>query len=226
MGIKLYSFKVGMKRMRKKEGYTQQSFVEAYNAYCEKMEIYDKDGKTPCSITLESVRNWEQGRSVPEWGTVTTICNMFGCDMDALFGNISHSTHDLEFICNETGLSENSVQKLQYLKKHTKRTKVIDFLLNSANFENSLLHYELFLENAHLLHGLRKIRTDKREAAAVEFSESGNYNVSNVPDGDENLCKMIEKHDLLCAREHLTLNEYAGFIIQEVETMAKKKGRF
>lgn len=223
MRSKLYSFKNGMKNERKKAGYTQQSFVEAYNSYCERMKIYDNDGKTPCSISLFSVQNWEQGRSVPEWGTVITICNMFGCDMDALFGNISCSTHDLDFICSETGLSEDAVKKLQYHKTHTTHSKVIDFLLKSANFENSLFHFEKFIENANLLHGLRKIRTEKREAVFAEYSESGVY---NVPDGDENLCQAIEKYDLLYSRERLTLNDYFGFIIKEIETLAKKKGRF
>src|SRR5699024_1621487 len=140
----------------------------------------------------ESVRNWEQGRSVPEWGTVTTICNMFGCDMDALFNNIPCSTHDIDFICKETGLSEKTVQKLQYIKSHTTYITVIDFLLNSINFENSLLHFEKFLENANIFYKLRKIRTEKMNEVFAEKSEDRIY---NVPDGDENLARQIEKHD-------------------------------
>ena len=49
----LYNFSVGLKKARKTKKLTQQSFCDEY----EKV--------TGSSITIETVRNWEQGRAVP-----------------------------------------------------------------------------------------------------------------------------------------------------------------
>lgn len=213
--MKLYSFKTGMKSERKKAGYTQQTFVEAYNAYCKKTG-------SDCTTTLESVRNWEQGRSVPEWETVTNICNMFGCDMDALFGNISRSTHDLEYICSETGLDETSVERLQYYKDRSEgKTRLVNFLLHSANFDNLLYHLDKFFTASHLLYNTRSIRTKRMEEAAAEYNETGAY---NPPSGDDFLAQRISEHERDYAVQRLDVNDNFGFIIKEMEKIARKKG--
>lgn len=99
MGDKLYtfSFKEGFKRARKKSGHTQKSFSEKFN------------------ISIETVRNWEQGRNVPEIETLEKLCNFFHCNADYLLGNIDCETHDNQFIHNEIGLSEKAIKELRYL---------------------------------------------------------------------------------------------------------------
>lgn len=99
MGDKLYtfSFKKGFKRARIKNGYTQKRFSEKFN------------------ISIETVKNWEQGRNIPEFKTLEKLCNFFQCDLDYLFDNLDCKDHDTQFIHDETGLSEKSIEQLRFL---------------------------------------------------------------------------------------------------------------
>ena len=76
---------------------TQEAFAEAFG----------------CNI--ESVRNWEQGRTVPETGTLFRLAEFLDCDLDYLIGRIDKPTHDLQFITDELRLSEEAVKKLMQL---------------------------------------------------------------------------------------------------------------
>ena len=76
---------------------TQEAFAEAFG----------------CNI--ESVRNWEQGRTVPETGTLFRLAEFLDCDLDYLIGRIDKPTHDLQFITDELRLSEEAVKKLMKL---------------------------------------------------------------------------------------------------------------
>lgn len=105
MGSKIYSsdntkeaLRKNLGEARKKARYkTQDVFAEALG----------------CSV--ESVRNWEQGRTVPETGTLFQIAELLDCDLDYLIGRIDKPTHDLQFITDELRLSEEAVKKLMQL---------------------------------------------------------------------------------------------------------------
>ena len=106
MGDKLYNlkegFKKGFKRARKEAGYTQQEFADAFSY-----------------VTIETVRNWEQGRNIPEIDTIEKLCGFFNCDLDYLFGRIDYKTHDHEYICETTGLTEKAVEILKLIKRES-----------------------------------------------------------------------------------------------------------
>lgn len=120
MGDKLHTFslkarfKKGFKKARKASGYTQTSFAEKFN------------------VSIDTVRNWEQGRNVPEIETLEKLCDFFQCDMGYLFGEIDCKTHNIQFIQDYTGLSERSINILQADKGvgHMHRIEVINILLN------------------------------------------------------------------------------------------------
>lgn len=99
MGTKIYrkygDFGDRLKELRKKKYRTQDDFAE------------DMD------VTVETVRNWEQGRVLPEMGTLIKISRLLDCDLDYLTGRIKCQTHDLQFIHDQTGLSEGAIRKLQ-----------------------------------------------------------------------------------------------------------------
>lgn len=131
MGDKLYtfSFQKGFKRARIKNGYTQKSFAKEFN------------------ISIETVKNWEQGRNIPEFKTLEKLCNFFHCDMDYLLNNLDCKDHDTQFIQDETGLSEKSIEQLRYLSliNNTLTTEhdlnTINILLEQLNSKyNSIIH--------------------------------------------------------------------------------------
>lgn len=106
MGDNLYSLKAGFakgfKNARKSAGYTQQSFADSFNV-----------------ATVETIRNWEQGRNIPEIDTIDKLCSIFNCDLDYLFGRIDYKTHNNKFICETTGLSEEAVETLMFIKQES-----------------------------------------------------------------------------------------------------------
>lgn len=127
-GTELHSFASGFKavfkREREKAGYTQKSFAESFD------------------VSLDTVRNWEQGRKVPEIKTIERLCAEFGCEPDYLLGRMQNSTHDIQFICQQTGLSEDAVLALSRLKEDRATMQVLDFLLtNQVVLEKIMLYF-------------------------------------------------------------------------------------
>lgn len=127
-GTKLRSFASGFKeifkRERKKAGYSQKSFAEYFD------------------VSLDTVRNWEQGRKVPEIRTIERLCAEFGCEPDYLLGRMESSTHDVQFICDQTGLSEDAVLVLNRLREDHASIQVLDFLLtNQMLLEKIVLYF-------------------------------------------------------------------------------------
>ena len=93
--MKLYSLKEGLKRARKDAGLTQA-------------ELSEKMG-----VHIKTVMNWEQGIAEPSLGTLMDLTELYHCDLDYLTGRLDQKTHDLQFIHDQTGLSEKAIEKLQ-----------------------------------------------------------------------------------------------------------------
>lgn len=53
-----------------------------------------------------------ENEKYPDLKTLIDLCHFYDCDIDALFGNLNYSKHDLKYICEYTGLSENAVNDL------------------------------------------------------------------------------------------------------------------
>ena len=99
------ALKKNLKKARKKAGYkTQEDFAKAFH------------------VSIDTVRNWEQGRGVPEIGTLLYLAEFLDCDLDYLIGRIDKPTHDLQFITDELRLSEEAVKKLMQLSDRQLQT--------------------------------------------------------------------------------------------------------
>lgn len=95
--MKLYSLSEGLKRARKEAGLTQAQLAEKYGVH------------------IKTVMNWEQGIAEPSLGTLMDLTELYHCDLDYLTGRLDQKTHDLQFIHDQTGLSEKAIEKLQSL---------------------------------------------------------------------------------------------------------------
>ena len=95
--MKLYSLSEGLKRARKEAGLTQAQLAEKYGVH------------------IKTVMNWEQGIAEPSLGTLMDLTEIYHCDLDYLTGRLDQKTHDLQFIHDQTGLSEKAIEKLQSL---------------------------------------------------------------------------------------------------------------
>lgn len=117
--MKLYSLKEGLKRARKEAGLTQADLAE-------KMGVH-----------IKTVMNWEQGIAEPPLGTLMELTELYHCDLDYLTGRLDQKTHDLQFIHDQTGLSEKAIEKLQriaFTDRATGNSQALSFMIEDPDF--------------------------------------------------------------------------------------------
>ena len=130
--MELYSFKKGLKeglkRARKDAGFTQAELAEKLK------------------VTLKTIQNWEQNvkaGTLPTMGQLLQLAEFYDCDLDYLTGRIDCKTHDLQFIHDQTGLSEEAIKKLQriaFTDRATGNSQALSFMIEDPDF-----HYLLAL---------------------------------------------------------------------------------
>ncbi len=84
------------------------------------------------AIKQATVSDWEKGKSFPPIDRLIAMSKLFGCDLGYLLCDYDERTHGAKEICDETGLSVESVERLQYVKKwgiNDTSLRVIDFLI-------------------------------------------------------------------------------------------------
>lgn len=118
-------FKRGFKKARIRAGYkTQQEFADAF------------------STTIDNVKNWEQtNRAIPEIDTIVRICDFLGCSLDYIFDRIDCKTHDAQFICDFTGLSEEAIFALSKDKENSILGYVVSYLIENGSLISALSKY-------------------------------------------------------------------------------------
>ena len=107
MEMKLYSIKPGLKAARTAAHLTQDQLAQQMGRH------------------LKTIMNWEQGIAVPEFEDLVKLADLLHCSIDFLTGRIKCTTHDAQFIYDQTGLSESAIQKLKDLKESGKNTAEI-----------------------------------------------------------------------------------------------------
>lgn len=112
----MISFKDGFKRARKGTGLSQEGFARKYN------------------FSLPTIKKWEQGKAVPEYDTLVSLCEIFQCDMSYLFYQIELPTHDLQFIHEQTGLSKLAVENLTKIHTFSNGSDFWSYILRFLNF--------------------------------------------------------------------------------------------
>ena len=73
-----------------------------------KFDMRQEDLANRLGMTTATIRNWEQGRTWPEMPDFIKLCELLECDADYLAGRIEQKTHDLNYLCTLTGLSERT----------------------------------------------------------------------------------------------------------------------
>lgn len=120
MGNKTPNFKAGLKRARKRAGYkTQEEFANGIKK------------------SIETVRNWEQGKTKPSLDDFIQLCEDLSCDADYLLDNLDEQTHDIDFICKYTGLSSDAVNYLQVMNDREQqfsllKSRPLDFFITNC----------------------------------------------------------------------------------------------
>lgn len=100
---------------------------------------------------VKTIRNWEQGICVPNVYTIIKLCDFFHCDLDYLFCRIDTTTHAIEVIEKETGLSVPAIKRLiEWNNGDSKQKKWISYISkifeskNIFNVMNSVSDYFMY----------------------------------------------------------------------------------
>lgn len=82
-----------------------------------------------CFVDVKTERNWEKDTTTPSFENIDTLCSLFDCEPDYLFGRIDYPTHEVTDIQNKTGLS---IEICEQLLSHVYLAPTIDWLLNNG----------------------------------------------------------------------------------------------
>ena len=165
MGTKLHNKR--LKEERKKKYKTQDAFAEALG------------------VSVDSVRNWEQGRILPEMGTLFKICDLLDCDIDYLTGRIGCKNHDDQFIHDQTGLSEDAIRRLrswsQEKNQRSHWAQYISDMIINGDVEMLLSHISYLIGDYKILDKLNESDADFDDVMAVQTNiASEMYYISNI----------------------------------------------
>lgn len=95
------------------------------------------DLATAIDVSLDTVKNWEQGYNYPTIDKLQDLADFFNCDYDFLFGKQAKPIKQISDISHCTGISYNSVQQLIY--DHQNNSPIVsiisDLIANKALLE-------------------------------------------------------------------------------------------
>lgn len=181
MEKKLYSLRGGLKKARKRKGIKQSDLADLMG------------------VTLKTVMNWEQGIVNPDFGTVMKLADKLNCDIDYLCGRLSESTHDIHFVHEFTGLSEEAINKIACPELNHPIGKLLSRLIEAERFENLITTYGIFAKF------LDKLKADDLDDPSPWLSLSD----SNVVLGTNQAINHFKQEATramsnLCDSEHMT----------------------
>lgn len=142
--MKLLNLKDGLKRARKNHVYINEEGKQE--------KFTQKILSETIHVSLDTVRNWEQGKAIPSLSMLLVLSDLYQCDLDYLTGKIECKTHDLQFICSQTGLTEQAAVLLQTWGNEgyngiTDLSAVLSDIITSNEFPK-MINYAMKLRNA------------------------------------------------------------------------------
>ena len=123
LSMNLYTdnLKKGLKRARERAGLTQD-------------ELAGKMG-----VSTKTIRNWEQkvkANTLPTMENLLKLADLYDCDLDYLTGRIECKTHDLQFIHDQTGLTEEAIIKIKELS--AEQLTALNQLIEHQDFKKAI----------------------------------------------------------------------------------------
>lgn len=98
-------------------------------------------------VSRQTVIEWEKGRATPKSDYLIALCNLYDRDIDYLIGRLEEPTHDIKFICDQTGLSARAVLKLKQKKRSNRMySQILSWLLESNDFDEIISRVNSFIQ--------------------------------------------------------------------------------
>lgn len=126
---------------------------------------------------------------------VIAYCTFFGCSSDYLFGFINCATHDMQFIHDYTGLSEDTIDELNNPISPKWISEILDKLIPMMTFKSVLLNISKYATDLTLKKKLE--HSYHKELKQIYSNKGGNYNGEGESERKyHELEKKIELHEL------------------------------
>ena len=147
-------------------------------------------------VNPQAVKAWESPtkRALPKLDKLLAMCELFDCDLDHLTGRLEESTHDIHFVHEYTGLSEEAIKKTSSLM-----AEVLSHMIETDNFEKLIDSYGIFLD---LLHQLDV--DDVSQLSAFELQQKGNVVLSTNEAINHFKQKVTLAMEHICDTDHMT----------------------
>ena len=135
--VKLRIIGQRIKLMRESRMITQVEFADSLN------------------VSIDSVKNWEQGYNYPALEMLIQIADYFSCEVDYLLGRINSKTNQIQAVYDLIGLSEKSIEAIQnqanllrdpFIGKESQNENK-EFLTFSLHLEEILVRYPELIED-------------------------------------------------------------------------------
>lgn len=116
---KIRIMKKRLKKAREEAGYTQEKLAEV------------------TGYSVKMIQYWEQGeKHLPKTEFLLYLTELYGVDLDYLTGRIDCKTHDLQFIHDQTGLTEEAIIKIKELS--AEQLTALNQLIEHQDFKKAI----------------------------------------------------------------------------------------
>lgn len=179
---------------RKECGYkTQYALAEEYNKrFPSSRKNRKEENSGNSSGILGTIKHYENGNynGSPKLDIVDNLCKILKCNVDYLLGNIDCKTHDIQFIHDYTGLSEDTISKLSNRISREWVSGSLDKLIPMKTFGYVLFHIFEYINKLNEEKMLKPLFLNE-----LNSNEDGNYNgESEIERKYNELEKEIEHH--------------------------------
>ena len=114
-------FAIRLKQARKEAGFsTQEDFADEYNRKFppeRRNESATRSGKYGGILGRLKGYESQSKKGGVDLETVLNMAKILGCDLDYLTGRIDEKTHDLQSVCDYTGLSATTIEHFREIKE-------------------------------------------------------------------------------------------------------------
>jgi len=132
MEYNFYEIGEKIRNLRKSQGQSQDEFIDMLK------------NKHKISITRNRLSAIENGKRKDfSLEFLLAICLEYGCDMGYLFGEHKEKTYNNYFICSSTGLTEETIHKLEFEKDNCRIEQFNEFILE-PDFWEVLNYFEMY----------------------------------------------------------------------------------
>lgn len=190
-----------IKFMRESKMITQAKFAESLN------------------VSIDSVKNWEQGYNYPTLEMLIKVADYFNCEVDYLLGRINNKTNQIQAVYDLIGLSEKSIKAIQnqpnllcdpFIDKESQNENK-EFLTFSLHLEGILVRYpELIDDINNALH----IQYTKDSPIHTKFKQDEQLSLKCIEIAYK-IYIYVTENKKLCSLGQLQLYTFATSFIQK-----------